>query len=337
MIASLVAATALAASGLNTAPAAPAELSVMSYNVHGMPWPFAVGRPKALSEIGARLAKMRAAGDQPHLVLLQEAFTPDAKAIAREAGYRYAVTGPARDDRATDAENAEARQFLRGASMLKGEADGTIEDSGLMILSDYPVVDVKKLPYPRFACAGYDCLANKGVLMVRVSVPGAKQPVTVFDTHLNSRRQSGVSSARSDVAFAWEAQRLRAFVRENTPAASAAILAGDFNIGHRPYRAAMITGGGGVLEGGTDALRAAFAGNLQFDNRADAQAIVKHAKDWMFGRDGSTTKLILKSVSVPFGREGHGTSLSDHFGYVVHYAVTDQAEPEVARVSGAGR
>src|SRR5437899_11582987 len=132
MIASLLAAAAVAGSGLNAPPTSPAELSVMSYNVHGVPWPFALGRPKALSEIGAPLAKRRAAGDQPHLVLLQEAFTADAKAIAREAGYAYAVTGPARDDRAADPASADSRQFLRGASMLKGEADGTIEDSGLM-------------------------------------------------------------------------------------------------------------------------------------------------------------------------------------------------------------
>ena len=308
----------------------------MSYNVHGVPWPFAVGRPKALGEIGARLANMRAAGDQPHLVLFQEAFTSDAKAIARKAGYRYAITGPARDDRATEPESDEARQFARGAHWLKGEDDGTIEDSGLMILSDYPIVDVKKMPYPRFACAGYDCLANKGVLMVRVTVPGVKQPVTVFDTHLNSRRESGVAVTRADTAYGWQAQRLRAFVKENAPSDAPAILAGDFNIGHRPYRVAMITYGGGVLEGGTDALRAAFAGNLQLENKTDAQAIVKHAKDWMFGRDGSTTKLVLKGVSVPFGQEGDGASLSDHFGYVAHYAL-EQAEPRAADLADAAR
>ena len=200
-------APAIALATSSPIPAAPAQnVSIMSYNVHGLPWPLTRGRPGALRKIGARLAAMRAEGDQPHLVLLQEAFTRDAKAIAREAGYPFAVAGPGRSDRWGSRPDAGEAQFVRARNKLKGEGDGTFEDSGLLLLSDYPVLDVKRMPYSRFACAGYDCLANKGVLLVRVAVPGVAKPLTVVETHMNSRGASGVPPQRSDAAYARQAQ-----------------------------------------------------------------------------------------------------------------------------------
>ena len=194
---------------------------------------------------------------------------------------------------------------------------------GLLVLSDYPVLEVKRMPYARAACAGFDCLANKGVVLVRVALPGAAQPLIVVDTHLNSRGSSGVPNARADTAYGWQAEQLRAFVGNNIPAAAPAIVAGDFNIGKTPYRRAMITGGGGVLPGAADALRTALGQGLERADLAAAQAIVTKGKDWMFAREGCSTRLSLSSVAVPFGREPNGRSLSDHFGYVAHYAVAN--------------
>lgn len=297
------------------------DISIMAYNVHGLPWPFAKGRPDALRTIGARLAEMRAQGSEPHLVLLQEAFTPDAKAIGREAGYPYAVRGPGREERPSDASDPRQQQFARAARWLKGEGDGTLEDSGLLILSDYPVIDVQREPYSRFACAGFDCLANKGILLVRVSVPGISQPLTVIDTHMNSRGASGVSLSRADTAYGWQAAQLRHFVAANVPSSAPAVVAGDLNVGTTAYRRAMISEANPLLSGASDALRTALAANAPLSDRVDAQAIVKGDKDWMFVRSGSATKLNLDSVAVPFGREAHGKSLSDHLGYVSYYRV----------------
>ena len=64
----------------STADADDASLSVMTYNVNGLPWPVAFGREAALERIGARLAEMRRGERQPRLVLLQEAFRDDAAA-----------------------------------------------------------------------------------------------------------------------------------------------------------------------------------------------------------------------------------------------------------------
>ena len=325
----LAPALALAAAS-NANPTTQAQdISIMSYNVHGLPWPFTHGRPGALRKIGARLAAMRAAGEQPHLVLLQEAFSHNAKAIAREAGYPYAVRGPGCGDRWRAHPDVGEMQFIRGDNKLKGEGDGTFEDSGLLVLSDYPIVDVKRMAYARFACAGYDCLANKGMLLVRVAVPGAAKPLTVVDTHMNSRGASGVPPQRSDAAYARQAQELREFVEANVPADAPSIVAGDFNIKRDTYRRAMIIGGGGVLTGAQDAIRSALSGSAALDDKAAVDTIADRGADWLFARGGGGTQLTLEKVSVPFGREPNGKSLSDHYGYVAHYSMGNVIAPAV--------
>ena len=301
-------------------PIAP-TLSVLSYNVHGVPWPIAVHRPAALRQIGETLAAMRRAGDQPNIVLLQEAFTKHAKQIAKLGDYRFAVTGPTRHDRLGSLADPDQRSFSAHDRFSKGEHDGTIEDSGLLVLSDYPIVEVRRMPYPRFACAGFDCLANKGVLLVRVMVPGSTEPVDIVDTHMNSRGASGVADARSDLAYHWQAQSLRQFVTDNVPADAPAIVAGDFNIGVASDRLVDVTGSGGVLAGGIDAVRAAVGGAVANPDAAATRAIADHNKDWMFGRSGTRTQLLLEGVTVPFGRRADGTMLSDHMGYVATYRV----------------
>lgn len=72
------------------------ELAVLTYNVKGLSWPVASGRDEALARIGARLAAMRRQGRQAGVVVLQEAFTAQAKAIGTAAGYAWQVQGTLR-------------------------------------------------------------------------------------------------------------------------------------------------------------------------------------------------------------------------------------------------
>lgn len=321
MLSPLLMMVAISAASPITPPSAAATLSVLSYNIHGVPWPIATHRPSALRHIGETLAAMRRAGDQPHVVLLQEAFTRRAKDIASLGDYPFAVTGPTRHDRLGASADAEQRSFSTHDRSAKGEHDGTIEDSGLLVLSDYPIVEVRRMPYPRFACAGFDCLANKGMLLVRVMVPGSAEPVDIIDTHMNSRGASGVADVRSDLAYHWQAQSLRQFVTANVPADAPAIVAGDFNIGVASDRLADVTGSGGVLEGGVDSVRTAVGGAVANPDAAATLAIANHNKDWMFGRSGTRTQLRLEGVTVPFGPNAAGHMLSDHMGYIATYRV----------------
>ncbi len=193
-----------AAAATATRPAAPAAttaLSVMAYNVKGLPWPITSDRTADFARIEARLRSMRARRAQPHVIILQEAFTAPAKAIARRSGYRYIVEGPSRELQSPVLPRASDRPFIDGASFFKGERSSKQVGSGLILASDYPILSVHREAFPAFACAGYDCLANKGLLMVTIKVPGNATPVTVVTTHMNSKKSSGVSQARSLSAY----------------------------------------------------------------------------------------------------------------------------------------
>ena len=73
------------------------QIKLLTYNVAGLPWPAASGRPQALQRIGDRLAALRRQGQAPHVVVLQEAFTSEALAIGARAGYRYQARVPDAD------------------------------------------------------------------------------------------------------------------------------------------------------------------------------------------------------------------------------------------------
>lgn len=209
-------------------PAATA-LSIMAYNVKGLPWPITSDRTADFTRIEARLLAMRARHAQPHVIILQEAFTSPAKAIARRSGYRYIVEGPSRDLQSPVAPRASDRPFIDGASFFKGERSGKQVGSGLVLASDYPILSVHREAFPAFACAGYDCLANKGLLMVTIKVPGNATPVTVVTTHMNSKKSSGVSQTRSLFAYRRQVEFIDAFLARYRNPDLPVILAGDFN------------------------------------------------------------------------------------------------------------
>lgn len=95
----------------------PPGLSIMAYNVKGLPWPLASDRSADFARIEARLLAMRAQDAQPHVIILQEAFTEPAKAIARHCGYRFVVEGPSASFRCRTSEDEEAvpPKFLHDA------------------------------------------------------------------------------------------------------------------------------------------------------------------------------------------------------------------------------
>lgn len=308
-------------------------LSVMTYNVEGLPWPARLGRGGALGRIGERLAAMRAVGTQPRIVLLQEAFSEDAKAIRSVSGHRYTVLGPGTALAGEPATSLSDRAFAEQASFLKGERSGKLLDSGLAILSDYPILLVKRAAFPVAACAGYDCLANKGMVMAVVAVPGGPGPIAIVNVHLNSKRASGVSVERADAAFRRQVRALDRFLAANRPPGMPTIVAGDFNIGHSATRRALVME---VLarHHGTaprDVLTDCAERDPACRDRltADARASRSRAKDWQFLLPGSKAGLTVRRVTTPFGRERDGSMLSDHVGYTAHLAMAagDRLQP----------
>ena len=127
------------AAGSSSRPAAPppGSLTVLTYNVEGLPEPLGWRRAPYLAAIGERLRRLRSLGAQPHVVLLQEAFSAPAQAIGRDAGYRWIVEGPSAEASSPIRPGAADLDFEAGANWWHGETQGKHYDSGLMILSDF--------------------------------------------------------------------------------------------------------------------------------------------------------------------------------------------------------
>ncbi|WHO39013.1 sphingomyelin phosphodiesterase [Sphingobium sp. AP49] len=310
-----------------TAPQPDMPLSVMTYNVMGLPWPVAFGRDEALGRIAERLAALRRAGRQPHIVLLQEAFSPEAVQLARRAGYAHVAIGPDSGLRTAIAARTDDRNFLQAARWDRGETAPKQLNSGLLILSDYPIVGIDRMAYPDFACAGFDCLANKGVLIAHLAVPGFDRPVSIVNTHLNARKAAGVAIARSQQAFDRQAGLLADFVRAHVLAGQPMILGGDLNIGgdsnrFQAFFARWARVGMGFVAAHLGGARRALADRVLTDvgNHADLEQASARGKDWLFARDGGGRPMSVVHAAVPFGTEAEGAPLSDHFGYMIAYA-----------------
>jgi endonuclease/exonuclease/phosphatase family metal-dependent hydrolase len=253
--------------------------------------------------------------------VLQEAFTAQAKAIGSAAGYAWQVQGPYA--RSGPGNPVDGNWYL-------GETQAAMLDSGLAVFSDYPVLAVQRMAFPEGDCAGFDCLAAKGVLLVMLDVPGTG-PVTVVATHLNSRKASGAPFARANGAYARQAAFLGKLLRARDRSSGPLIVAGDFNRGDRPSRVAALNA---ALDPSAEALgRLAATGRLGRAQRADFSTIRQHGRDMQFALDGPRLRVEPVAAEVPFGTELDGTMLSDHLGYVVRYRLIPDAPRPVRRAA----
>ncbi len=299
-------------------------LSILTYNVKGLPWPAAIGRDDALSAIGERLSLMRERGVQPHIVLLQEAFTKDAEAIGALAGYKYAVRGPS--TRAHLSSPPLGQQFAEEAQWSKGETSDPVVNSGLVILSDFPIERTKTLAFPDGACAGFDCLATKGAVIAWVDVPGFDAPLAIANTHLNSRRSTHVSRRRADEAFAWQSAAISNFIQSEVQPGEPIIFGGDFNAGNAAPRRAAFEANlplGSLQE---DALEEAVANEvILLSSRTIAKDMIERNRDKILYRSGSRTRITPRLAWVPFGEEGKAAPMSDHKGFIVSVDLSQSA------------
>ncbi len=204
------------------------RLRVLLWNVEGLPWPIRSGREAKLDRIADWIAKHRKAGLGPDILILHKAFTPEASRITTAAGYRAILPGPAWDDKRQFPAAAPSAGFADAARWWKGEGIGKWLDGGLYIATDLPVIDQARDAFGADSCAGYDCLSNKGGLALRVAIPGAPEPLTLFNTHRNSREPAKVGIARAEASHVLQTQEndalLAAFGDKG-----ALIAAGDFN------------------------------------------------------------------------------------------------------------
>ena len=295
------------------------EISVLTYNVKGLPWPFATGRASALREIGRELAALRAEGRQPDIVLIQEGFRGEVADLVKASGYRYWAQGPTRSDRVrAGAPPADGHGFRSRRDFRVGEGWGKFANAGLHVLSDAPITDVADVAY-RY-CAGFDCLANKGAMLARIALPQVPGEIDVVNTHLNSKRASRASLKRSLQAHNLQVEELLTFIGAHRSAGAPLLVGGDFNVkgsaarydhlaDARPYK---------VVSEFCSAPASACEG----------QAAQQGAEPWLRSQDlqgfEAAPAVDVRPIRVDtiFARDSSGAGLSDHDGYLVRYRLT---------------
>ena len=329
--ASLLAAIALLA-GLWSGPswaaamAPPVELSVMTYNVEGLPWPVRSGRGEALKAIGRHLAVLRDRRQEPDVVLLQEGFAKETADLIALSGYPYVAHGPKRGQRDPSAiSKADRPDYRRVKYRQSGEGLGKWRSSGLWVLSNYPIAWVKSHAY--HYCAGLDCLANKGVMLVSLQVPGLPTPVEVANTHLNSKGASRTPLIRNRKAHHLQADELKSFMQQDRTPGAPLIVGGDFNVKHAPdrFNYVMEDYPFDVVSRYCKARPKSCDAEMSFDGDApwlDTQDLIGFS-------DGARVALRPIQVEAMFDGSAAGPVLSDHDGYQVRFRLSASPTAEV--------
>ena len=296
-------------------------LRILIYNVEGLPWPARKNRGASLDRIGTTLADFRAQGRAPDVVLMQETFTSRAARIGQQAGYANAIGGPKRSDMAKDP--AVSGQFVTERRRKKGERAPKLMRSGLYVLSDFPVAEMVREGFARKACAGFDCLAAKGMMLVRVTVPGVPTPIDIFTTHMNSGRAAGVPLERSGEAHRYQALEAAHFLDEHHRPDNPLIIGGDFNMRRNPERFDFfatavpytIVHRWCIDRPTTCEVKMSWDGDEPWLDTQDLQAF----------DNGKTVSVEPVRVEAMFDGSDKGARLSDHDGFFVTYRLSWRA------------
>lgn len=296
------------------------QISVLIYNVAGVPWPIRSGRHPAFRKMERDLTRLHNEGRGPDLMLLQEAFTPRSGRIGKNAGYVNWVRGPrAKDKINVDAPPLDA-DFIKGRRFWKGEKFGKIMSSGLYLYSVYPVTSLTMTPFGRRTCAGYDCLANKGVMMAVIEIPGVPEPIQVMNTHLNARKASGVGIKRTLYAYQQQINEIRLLLDRDLRTDWPFIYGGDFNTRRSNARfdhkvenipGTVVDYYCAVIKNTCD-VRLSWDGDEPWMDTQDLQGF----------EHGSKVHIRPVRLEAMFDEPYKGKPLSDHDGYLVTYELS---------------
>lgn len=289
-------------------------LDVLTYNVEGLQWPARGGRAPDLARIGQNLRTLREEGRAPDIVLFQEVFSGAAVRAVKDSAYPYMIGGPARTSRATDiAPDARREGKVRPT---KGEIGFRFTGSGLVIASRWPVTLAVRDAYSRKTCAGFDCLANKGVVLVRVTVPGVPVPVEFADTHMNAQRASKVRLERHRAAHRFQSEELALFLERHHDPQAPLILGGDFNMrrSHERYDAFRSRIAFGQVHE-----HCAVPGRCDVRMSWDGDEPWMDTQDLQFFASGTAASVSPQRVEAMFDGSPDSPQLSDHDGFRVIY------------------
>lgn len=176
--------------------AAAVELSVLTYNIHGLPSWIARDDP------AVRIPQILRIAEPYDLVLLQEDFAHHDLVVAKSPFAHLARGNAARIE----------------APLFQG--------AGLTILSRFATAETARAAYG--ACNGWlsaanDCFGHKGFLMARLALPGGAS-IDAWNTHLDAGDTESDRSVRAS-----QLERLAAAI-ESESAGRAVVAGGDLNL-----------------------------------------------------------------------------------------------------------
>ena len=267
------------------------EIKVLSYNIKGLPLVTNLDR---LEKIGEILAERRERGDEPDIVLLQEAYVSQSKQVRMRAGYPHAIVG------------------------AEGQRGVFTNSSGLELLSNFPIV----AKYSRLfdECAFPECFISKGIVGATLEIPGVPQPVQIFNTHL-----------QGDTGNDWVRMRqiddIADFLGGLRFGVQPAIFAGDFNFKPKHDSYTSFLRKLPLVEAGYRCLQAATRDCevvIGTHGVTDWNDVWKSSHDRHFYYQPAESPLRIEPVRLirNFTEKWRGEFLSDHWGYEVHYRIS---------------
>ena len=295
-------------------------LRVLTYNIAALPVPLRFLRDRALAKMALYFDRIQGEDFAPHIVLLQEAFDPAAmRSLVSDSGYVNYVFGPDREAKAPNLPEEYTKGFKRKKYLWSGEKWGKLHHSGLAVLSNLPLH--KKYTRPFRYCAGWDCMAAKGVMAVDVEIPGMPGKLLVANTHLNARKASKVPIDRTLTAHNLQVYELKYFAKSVWDKKTPLIFGGDFNIKNKEKRVSHALN---VLGSETPYLLPRYY-CLQNKDDCHIELDLEGENPWMNTQDIQgfvpSKNIGIKPVKIMamFDDGPYGQELSDHHGYLVEY------------------
>lgn len=302
------------------------RLRILSYNVNDLPRLFGGERSARLDHIGRDLARRRAEGTAPDVVMLQEAFTRRGERLVTLSGYPYVVRGPGRRAVNTPRELSR-RVHVTHIKVPRRDMGGLLTNSGLYILSEHPVIEHQVEMFGEAACTGFDCLANKALLHVRIAIPGLDEPLDLLTAHMQANILSESKAHRRLDAHWRQTVIIGDFLkRVLNGSGREAILAGDFNLRAPIERYDLF-----VQEIGAENLGLICARNpedCEIGAGTMPPELWRYTNDYQFLIAGDNLEIRPVFMTRNYHELLNGHPLSDHLGFEAVYEIRPQEQDE---------
>ncbi len=265
-----------------------------------------------VAELIQRLQTLKAEGQEPDVILLQEAFTAEnwifddsaVESIPGRSGYPYHAWGsPARIGEGID---DYWNLIFEKRSKIRG-----LLSSGLLILSKHPIEAVKRFEFGD-VCTIDDCASNKGVLLTRIRVASLGLTMDIANTH----QQAGVANASIRNI---QSQLAASFIHGQRTG-RVLFYGGDFN-----YRLPSQEPAASVIE---TVLQVQHAGReckalgpelCEIPNSSNLDRVAGNSLDHIYFKGAEDTILSPVFVESPAWTFGGGLPLSDHLPIIAEF------------------